>query len=169
MRLLLVEDDKALNAQLTVQLQRAGYAVDAATDGREGLYLGREHAYDAAVIDLGLPELDGLQLIRQLRAEAVNFPILVLTARGRWQDKVEGLEAGGDDYLVKPFHWEELRARLNALLRRSAGVASPLLRFGPLEIRTQSRQVMVDGAPVELTSYEYNTLEYLALRPGQVV
>lgn len=169
MRLLLVEDEQALREQLAQQLDKHGYAVDSAADGREALYLAGEFTYDLAVIDLGLPGIDGLAVIRQLRQDQHRFPILVLTARGRWQDKVAGLEAGGDDYVVKPFHLEEVLARLNALLRRSGGFASPVLGFGPLAIDTAAQQVSVHGAPVELTAYEYKALLYLAHRHGQVV
>lgn len=169
MRLLLMEDEDALRETLTDHLRRGGYAVDSAADGRDGLHLGREIDYDIAVVDLGLPGLDGLELIRQLRAAQRRFPILVLTARGRWQDKVEGLEAGGDDYLVKPFHTAELKARLNALLRRAAGFASPWQRFGRLCIDTAAQQVEVDGSPVSLTAYEYRALEYLARHRGSVI
>ncbi|WJW75405.1 response regulator transcription factor [Thiohalobacter sp. IOR34] len=169
MRLLLVEDEAALREQLAERLRAAGYAVDLAADGEEGLYLAREYPLDIAVIDLGLPGLSGLEIIRRLRAEGRDLPILILTARGRWQDKVEGLEAGADDYLVKPFEVEELLARLRALLRRSGGWASPRLRCGPIELDTGSQQVSVDGRPVELTAYEYRTLEYLMLHAGEVV
>ena len=136
MRLLVVEDDPALRQQLEDQLSAAGYAVDAAADGSEGLYLGSEFGFDAAVIDLGLPKIDGLELIRRLREQHKIFPIIVLTARGHWQDKVQGLEAGADDYLAKPFEMPELLARLNALIRRAAGYASPLLAVGPCLLYT---------------------------------
>jgi two-component system, OmpR family, response regulator PhoP len=169
MRLLLVEDEAALRGQLAAYLGAQGYVVDAAADGKEGLFLGREYSYDLAIIDLGLPGLSGMELIRELRRLRKTFPVLVLTARGGWQDKVEGLESGADDYLVKPFHNEELRARLNALLRRAGGHATPQLRFGRIVIDTSARRVTCDGAALELTGYEYNTLEYLALRPGRIV
>ena len=169
MRLLLVEDESALREQLAQQLQRHGYAVDEAADGREALYLAGEFDYDLAVIDLGLPVIDGLTVIRKLREQQRRFPILVLTARGRWQDKVEGLEAGGDDYVVKPFQLEEVLARLNALLRRSGGFASPVLNFGSLIIDTAAQEVQVSGAAIELTAYEYKALLYLAHRHGQVI
>jgi len=169
MRLLLVEDEQALREQLQAYLRGLGYTVDVAADGEEGLYFGREYDFDLAIIDLGLPKLDGVGLIRQLRREQRKFPVLILTARGDWQDKVEGLEAGGDDYLVKPFHHEELRARINALLRRSAGQASPVFEFGPLQLDTSAKRVTVQGRELELTSFEYNTLEYLAHNAGKVV
>lgn len=169
MRLLLVEDEEQLRRQVRDTLGAQGYVVDAAADGNEALFLGSENPYDLAIIDLGLPGLGGIDLIRELRRRQRAFPVLILTARANWQDKVEGLEAGADDYLVKPFHNEELRARLNALLRRSAGHASPQLRFGPIEIDTAAKSVRVNGTAIELTGYEYNTLEYLAHRAGQVV
>ena len=169
MRLLLVEDEASLREQLAQQLQRHGYAVDCAADGREALYLIGEYDYDLGVIDLGLPHVDGLSVIRQAREQQKRFPILVLTARGRWQDKVEGLEAGGDDYVVKPFQIEEVLARLNALLRRTSGFASPLLEFGNLILDTAKQEVRVDSVAVELTAFEYKALLYLAHRHGQVV
>ena len=169
MRLLIVEDETELRDQLTDYLKSQQYVVDSAATGTEGLYYGKEYPYDLAIIDLGLPELGGIELIRQLREQDKRFPILILTARGGWQDKVEGLESGADDYLVKPFHNEELRARINALLRRSGGHASPQLNFGSVIVDTAAKTVSCDGKLLELTSYEYNTLEYLAHRAGQVV
>jgi two-component system response regulator PhoP len=169
MRLLLVEDDAALRKQLAEFLGAHGYAVDAAADGKEGLFMGREYSYDLAVIDLGLPGLGGMQLIRELRKQGKAFPVLILTARANWQDKVEGLESGADDYLVKPFHNEELRARLNALLRRAGGHAVPQLKFGGIVIDTVARRVTRDGVPLELTGYEYNMLEYLVHRAGRII
>ncbi|WIO73282.1 response regulator transcription factor [Porticoccaceae bacterium LTM1] len=169
MRLLIVEDEPQLLSQLQQFLTKDGHAVDTADNGVDGLYQGREFPYDLAVVDLGLPQLSGIEIIKTLRRENKTFPILILTARGSWQDKVEGLEAGADDYLVKPFHQEELRARINALLRRSSGHASAELRFGPLVIDTTAKQVRVNGQAQELTSYEYNTLEYLAHHAGKVI
>ncbi len=169
MRVLIVEDDQNLRDQLASHLSADGFAVDAAADGEEGLYFGREYAYDAAVVDLGLPKIDGIDLIRRLRQENRGFPILVLTARGHWQDKVQGLEAGADDYLAKPFHMEELLARLNALIRRAAGYASPVLVQGDLQLDSAKKEVRVLGAAVELTAYEYKVLEYLMLNPDRVV
>ena len=169
MHLLLVEDEPGLRDQLTDRLRGAGYSVTAAVDGEEGLFQATEVPFDAAIIDLGLPRLSGIDLIRQARARGAVFPILILTARGRWQDKVEGLEAGADDYLVKPFQYEELEARVHALLRRAAGWASSTLAFGPLELDTRAKRVTVHDAPVELTAYEYNVLEYLALNAGKAV
>jgi two-component system, OmpR family, response regulator PhoP len=167
MRVLVVEDEKALREQIVQLVESEKYACDSAADGREGLFLGSEYDYDLAIIDLGLPLLDGTQLIKQLRAKERNYPILILTARGNWQDKVEGLETGADDYLTKPFHPEELRARLHALLRRANGHAVPVLRYGPLSIDTSARRVHRNDCEVELTSFEYNTLTYLALHAGK--
>ncbi len=169
MRLLLVEDDLPLLAQLSERLERQGYAVERADNGTEALYLGREFPLDLAIVDLGLPDLSGLEVIRRLRAEGKRFPILILTARGRWQEKVEGLEAGADDYLVKPFRFEELLARLNALARRSGGWASPRLDYGRMVLDTARQALEVDGRPVPLTAYEYRVLEYLMLHGGQVI
>ncbi|UZJ42910.1 response regulator transcription factor [Marinimicrobium sp. C6131] len=169
MRLLVVEDDPALRTQIQQQLHAEGFAIDLAPDGREGLFLGQEHPYDLAIIDLGLPDLDGVSLIRTLRAEGHSYPILILTARSAWQDKVEGLEAGADDYLTKPFHPEELRARLNALLRRASGLASSVIEGGPIAIDTIARRVTLKGEPVTLTGYEYQALAYMALNSGKVV
>ena len=169
MRILVVEDEIQLQEQLREKLRTAGYVVDSAADGEEGLYYGREYEYDAAVIDLGLPKLGGIEVIARLRAEDRRFPVLILTARGHWQDKVEGLEAGADDYLTKPFQMEELLARLNALLRRAAGYASPLISEGPLSLDTARKEVRVHDSPVELTAYEYRVLEYLMLNPSRVV
>ncbi len=169
MRILIVEDEKELREQISKLVSAEKFVCDTAADGREGLYLGEEYDYDLAIIDLGLPLLDGTELIRQLRAKQRHFPILILTARGAWQDKVEGLEAGADDYLTKPFHPEELRARINALLRRASGHASPLLSYGPLSIDTSGRRVLLNNQEVELTSFEYNTLVYLALNPGKAI
>lgn len=169
MRILIVEDEAPLRLQLAAQLREAGYAVDEAADGEEGLYWGREVPFDAAIVDLGLPRLSGLELIRQLRQHGQVFPVLILTARGRWQEKVEGLEAGADDYVVKPFQMEELLARLKALVRRAAGWSQPVLNVGPIALDTVSKQVSVDGVAIELTAYEYNLLEYLMLHAGDVV
>lgn len=169
MRLLLVEDEPQLRENLQEFLVKSDYSVDSAADGREGLFLGSEHPYDIGIIDIGLPEINGIELIKRLRKQDIAFPILILTARGNWQDKVEGLEAGADDYLVKPFHNEELRARLNALARRSKGHASPELHYEALTINTASKVVTVNGEDLTLTQYEYNTLEYLALNYDRVI
>jgi len=169
MRLLLVEDDESLNRSLTSQLEEAGYDVDSAFDGREGLYLAKEYSIDLAVIDLGLPLLTGVEVIKQIRLAGKAFPILVLTARDRWQDKVEALKIGADDYVVKPFHVEELLARVDALLRRAGGWAQSELRCGPVVLDTRSQSVTLDGEPLELTSFEYKLLEYLMLHAGEVI
>lgn len=169
MRILVVEDEPNLLSQLQARLREAGYIVDVAADGEEGLYYGREYEYDAAIIDLGLPKLDGIDLIGALRKLKRDFPVLVLTARGHWQDKVEGLEAGADDYLTKPFQIEELLARLNALLRRAAGYSSPVITDGSLSLDTAKKEVRVDDNLIELTAYEYKVLEYLILNPSRVV
>lgn len=169
MRVLVVEDEAPLREQLSAQLRGEGYAVDAAATGAEGLFLGAEYPVDVAVVDVGLPDTSGIQVIRELRARGRRFPVLILTARGRWEDKVEGLEAGADDYLVKPFHPQELLARLRALMRRAAGWSQPVLRCPPVELDTGSRELCVNGRAVELTAYEYRVLEYLMLRSGTVV
>lgn len=169
MRILIVEDEPKLRQQLQARLQADGHIIDAAPDGAEGLYLGREFPVDLAIIDLGLPKLPGLELIRQLRAAERTFPILVLTARDRWQDKVEGLEAGADDYLVKPFQMEELLARVNALLRRAAGWTQTVLEAGPIRLDPRRQEVSVHSQPIELTAFEYRLLEYLMFEAGKVV
>lgn len=169
MRLLVVEDESLLRQQLVLGLQKAGFVVDDAADGKAGLFYALEYEYDAAIIDLGLPLLDGISVIRKLRESGRKYPVLILTARGDWQDKVAGLDAGADDYVVKPFRLEEIQARLNALLRRAAGFASPQIAAGPISLDTTSKRVTVHGNPVELTAYEYKTLEYLMLHIDQVV
>lgn len=169
MRLLIVEDEVLLAAQVDKFLRENDFVVDMATDGEEGLYYAREYDYDAAVIDLGLPKLTGIELIKTLRREGNTVPVLILTARSDWRDKVGGLEAGADDYLTKPFHMEELLARLKVLIRRAAGFASSLIEHGPLRLDTSSKEVRVGGALVELTAFEYRLLEFLALNPSRVV
>ncbi|NOX91284.1 MAG: response regulator transcription factor [Gammaproteobacteria bacterium] len=169
MRVLIVEDEEQLRTQLATRLRQEGFAVDEVADGREGLFFGREYPVDVGVVDLGLPEISGIEMIRQLRAAGRDFPILILTARDRWQDKVEGLDAGGDDYLVKPFHMEELIARIRALLRRAVGWTQSVVMFGPLTLDSLAQKVTMYDKPVELTAYEYRVLEYLIVRAGQVV
>lgn len=169
MRVLVVEDDAPLRERLADALGKQGFAVECAGDGDEGLYFGREFPFDVGIIDLGLPGLSGMKLIKRLREENISLPILILTARDRWQDKVEGLRAGADDYLTKPFHMEELMARLNALVRRSAGWSKPVLDAGPVRLDTTAQQVTLSGESVELTGYEYKILEYLMLHAGEVV
>ena len=169
MRVLVVEDETSLREALKGELVAAGYTVDMAADGEEGLYMASEYPIDVAIVDLGLPKLSGLELIRQLRARGKTCGVLILTARDRWQDKVEGLSAGADDYVAKPFHFAEVQARLGALLRRAGGWASPKLACGPIELDTRAQVVLVNGAVVELTSFEYRILEHLMLRAGEVI
>lgn len=169
MRVLLIEDDPRLVESLSAQLREAGFAVDVSTDGIEGLYVGEEFPVDLAIIDLGLPELSGLEVIRRLRKRGRDFPILVLTARSDWQDKVQGLEAGADDYVTKPFQFEELMARINALMRRAGGHAQPEVKLGPVTVDLSAQRVFRDGAEIELTTYEYKVLNYLVMHPDEVV
>lgn len=169
MRLLIIEDEPNLREQLQKYLQQNGFAVDVAEDGEAGLFMGREYPFDMAIVDLGLPKLSGIDVIQNWRELKKSFPVLILTARGKWQDKVEGLEAGADDYLVKPFHNEELLARVRALLRRSAGVTQPLIQFGTISINTSSQSVLVNDSELELTAYEYKVIEYLVMNQDKVV
>lgn len=169
MRVLIAENDMALQTEIANALRAHGFAVDTSGDGEEALYCGNEYPLDVAILDLGLPGRNGLDVLRAWRDAGRTFPVLILTARGRWQDKVTGLEAGADDYLVKPFHIEEVVARLRALLRRSAGWSSPVLEVGSIAIDTTAQTVTVDGQRVVLTSYEYRLLEYLAMHAGEVV
>jgi two-component system response regulator PhoP len=169
MRVLVIEDDAGLRAQLVENLKDAGNVVDAAADGDEGVYFGREFEYDAAVVDLGLPKRDGISVIKALRGLGRSLPILILTARAHWQDKVVGLEAGADDYLTKPFHMEELRARLNALMRRAAGHASPVITVGAFALDTARKEARVGDDTIELTAFEYRVLEYLVINAARVV
>ncbi len=167
--MLVVEDDPDLNRQLVTALGDAGYAVDTAFDGEEGHYLGDTEPYDAIVLDLGLPKIDGLSVLEQWRRNDRKMPVLILTARERWSDKVAGMDAGADDYVAKPFHMEEVLARLRALLRRAAGHASNLLECGPLQLDTKSARVTVSGQAVKLTSLEYRVLTYLIMHRSRVV
>lgn len=169
MRALIVEDESTLRQQLIAALRQQGFAIDEAGDGDEGLYLAVNMPVDLAIIDIGLPGRDGLSLIRSLRQQDRHYPVLVLTARDRWQDKVDGLEAGADDYLAKPFHMEELLARIRALLRRTGGWSDSLLQFERMSIDTRTQQVQVDGQAIELTAYEYRVLAYLATQAGSVI
>jgi two-component system response regulator PhoP len=169
MRVLVIEDEPQLRRQVAERLVREGFQVDASGDGQEGLYFATEYPIDAAVVDLGLPGLPGLDLIRAVRARGNALPILVLTARSRWQDKVEGLEAGADDYLAKPFEMAELVARVKALLRRAAGAAASALSCGPIAVDLAAQRVTVRGNAIELTSYEYRLLEYLVRHRPKVV
>jgi two-component system response regulator PhoP len=169
MRVLVVEDEQVLREALRENLTAAGFTVDVAADGEEGLFAGLEYPIDIAIVDLGLPKLPGIDLIRRLRAEGKQFPILVLTARDRWQDKVQGLDAGADDYVAKPFHFEEVQARLQALMRRTGGWASAVLACGPVTLDTRTQTVSVEGRAVELTTFEYRILEHLMLKAGEVI
>lgn len=169
MRLLLVEDDTALRDHLQARLRKEGYAVDAASDGEEGEYYALEYPIDLAIIDLGLPKRSGVDVIRTIREHGKVYPVLILTARARWQEKVEGLEAGADDYMVKPFHVEELLARLRALTRRAAGIANSVIRCGPVTLDSGSQRVSVADRDLELTAYEYRLLHYLMLHAGKVI
>ncbi len=169
MRLLVIEDDNTLRETLAAQLVESGFAVEQAADGKEGLYFGLEYPIDLAIIDLGLPEMSGLEIIRELRKQGKSFPILILTARDRWEDKVDGLDAGADDYVVKPFQFEEVIARVNALVRRSGGWASSEMIAGPVSLDLSRQEVKVNDVAVELTSFEYKIIEYLMVRAGQVI
>mgnify|MGYP001822696617 FL=1 len=169
MRVLVIEDEGALREQLVKSLRQAGYAVDAADSGQEAVYMGSEYPVDVAVLDLGLPDIDGLEVLNRWREAGFDFPVLVLTARSRWDEKVEGLENGADDYLAKPFHMEEVVARLRALVRRSSGWATRVLMSGPITLDTGTHQVRVDDREIELTAYEYRLLEYLMLHAGEVI
>ncbi len=169
MRVLVIEDEGALREQLVQSLRQAGYAVDATDRGEEGAYMGREYPVDVAVLDLGLPDIDGLEVLSRWRDAGFDFPVLVLTARSRWDEKVAGLENGADDYLAKPFHMEEVLARLRALVRRSSGWATRVLMAGPITLDTGTHQVHVGERELELTAYEYRLLEYLMLHAGEVI
>jgi two-component system, OmpR family, response regulator PhoP len=169
MRILLIEDDPGIRSQVRRQLEKEGYRVDECADGKEGLYFATEYPVDAAIVDLGLPGLSGLDLIKRLRESGNALPVLVLTARGRWQERVEGLEAGADDYLPKPFEMQELSARLKALLRRVIGAPQYLINCSRFVLNLETQQVMLDDKEVELTCYEYRLLEYLAKKHGKIV
>jgi two-component system response regulator PhoP len=169
MRLLVIEDDATLRESLVKGLTKAGFAVEQAADGKEGLYCAQEYPIDLAIIDLGLPEVSGLDIIRTVRAAGKSYPILILTARDRWEDKVDGLSAGADDYVVKPFHFEEVSARVNALLRRSGGWATSQLDAGPVSLNMSRQELKVADQAIELTSFEYKIIEYLMVRAGQVI
>ena len=169
MRILLVEDEPLLRAPLRSGLEAAGYVVDEADNGRDAHFLGDTEAFDAVVLDLGLPVIDGLTVLKRWRDAGRTVPVLILTARDNWSEKVAGIDAGADDYLTKPFHLEELLARLRSLIRRAAGQASPVLRCGDLQLDTRSGRVTLAGQPVALTSHEFKVLDYLMHRPGAVV
>jgi len=169
MKVLLVEDEPTLRAQLRAGLEEGGYAVDEADNGRDGHHLGASEAFDAVVLDLGLPVLDGISVLKRWREAGLTLPVLILTARDSWHEKVAGIDAGADDYLAKPFHMEELLARLRGLIRRAQGLASPLLQCGALMLDTRSSRVTLNGQQVNLTSHEFKLLSYLMHRPGSVV
>ncbi|GGH13971.1 DNA-binding response regulator [Alsobacter metallidurans] len=169
MRLLVVEDDKDLNRQIVTALEQAGYAVDRAYDGEEGLYLGESEPYDAVILDLGLPKLDGVGVLQSWRRGGRSMPVIILTARDRWSDKVQGFDAGADDYVTKPFHMEEILARVRAVVRRAAGHATSELSCGPVRLDTRAGRVTVDGNAVKLTSHEYRLMAYLMHHTGRVV
>ena len=169
MRVLLVEDDPTLNRQLDMALQAAGYAVDVSTNGRDAWALGDAEDFDAVVLDLGLPQMDGLTVLKRWRAAGRSMPVLILTARDHWHEKVAGIDAGADDYLTKPFHTEELLARLRGLIRRASGHASPVLVCGPVELDTRSGRVTLNGQLLPLTSHEFKVLAYLMHHAGAVV
>ncbi|MBG6143456.1 MAG: response regulator transcription factor [Rhodobacteraceae bacterium] len=169
MRILVVEDDTDLNRQLVTAFEEAGYVVDSAADGEEGHFLGETEPYDAVVLDLGLPTLDGLSVLENWRRDGRTMPVLILTARDRWSDKVAGIDAGADDYVAKPFHMEEVLARVRALVRRAAGHASNELICGPVRLDLRAGRVTVDGNPIKLTSHEYRLLSYLLHHRGKVI
>lgn len=169
MRALVIEDDPDLRGQIAKFLTDEGFAVDVAADGDNGIYMAEEYPADVAIVDLGLPGVEGLEIIRRVRKTGRKYPILILTARDGWETKVEGLEAGADDYLVKPFHKEELLARVRALVRRTGGWTQATLNSGPYTVDVSARSVLVDGKPVELTSYEFRVLEYLLTHAGKVI
>ncbi len=169
MRLLVVEDDANLNRQLVAALTDAGYVVDHAMDGEEGHYLGDTNPYDAVILDLGLPVIDGVSVLEKWRRAGRKMPVLILTARDRWSDKVSGFDAGADDYVTKPFNMEEILARIRALVRRAAGQVTSELTCGPVVLDTKGARVSVDGMPIKLTSLEYKVLEYLMMHMGKVI
>jgi two-component system response regulator PhoP len=169
MRAIVIEDDIDIQQQIVTRLKAEGFAVDSADSGDEGLYLMQEYPADVAIVDLGLPRMSGLEVINKTREQGNNVPILILTARGRWQDKVEGLDAGADDYLVKPFHHEEMMARIRVLIRRASGWSDSRILCAPLALDTATQRTYVDDREVELTAYEYKVLEYLMLHAGEVI
>jgi two-component system OmpR family response regulator len=169
LRILVVEDDPALNGQLVEALTEAGYAVDKAFDGEEGHFLGDTEPYDAVVLDIGLPQMDGISVLEAWRRDGRAMPVLILTARDRWSDKVQGIDAGADDYVAKPFHMEEVLARLRALLRRAAGHASNEIEAGPIRLDTKAGKVTVDGRAIRLTSHEFRLLAYMMHHKGEVI
>ena len=169
MRILVVEDDKDLSRQLKQMLKDAGYAVDVANDGEEGHYLGDTEPYDAVVLDLGLPLIDGVSVLQKWRTDGKTFPVLILTARDQWSEKVAGFDAGADDYLTKPFHTEELMARLRALIRRASGHSTDTIEIGDLTVDNRAARAFVDGMAIKLTSHEFRLLSYMASHKGRVI
>ena len=169
MRAIVIEDDIDIQRQIVERLKSEGFAVDSTDNGDEGLYLVQEYPADVAIIDLGLPKMSGLEVIRRIREQGNKLPILILTARGRWQDKVEGLDAGADDYLVKPFHHEEMMARIRVLIRRASGWSGSRIVCSPVVLDTTTPRTYVDQRELELTAYEYKVLEYLMLHAGEVI
>jgi two-component system response regulator PhoP len=169
MRAIVIEDDLDIQGQIVDRLKKEGFAVDSADNGGEGLYLLEEYPSDVAIIDLGLPELSGLEVINSIRKKGNNIPILILTARGRWQDKVEGLDAGADDYLVKPFHHEEMMARIRVLIRRASGWSDSRIVCSPVILDTSTQRTYVGERELDLTAFEYKVLEYLMLHAGEVI
>ncbi len=169
MRILVIEDEPILGRQLTLALQEGGYTVDLATNGQDGLHLGQEESFDAVVLDLGLPVMDGLTVLKRWRAAGRKMPAIILTARDTWSDKVEGIDAGADDYLAKPFHMEELLARIRGVIRRSVGAPSPLLTWDNVRLDTVSGRVSIDGVTVNLTAQEFKILSWLMHHPNEVV
>jgi len=169
MRILIVEDDPDLSRQLATALKDAGYAVDVANDGEEGHFLGDTEPYDAVILDLGLPVIDGISILQKWRADGKSFPVIILTARDQWSEKVSGFDAGADDYLTKPFHTEELLARLRALVRRAAGHTTDTIDIGDLMVDNRSARAFVDGMPIKLTSHEFRLLSYMAMHVGKVI
>lgn len=169
MRILIVEDDPDLSRQLGEALKDTGYAVDVAADGEEGHFLGDTEPYDAVVLDLGLPLIDGVSVLQKWRSDGKTFPVIILTARDQWSEKVSGFDAGADDYLTKPFHTEELLARLRALVRRAAGHSTDTIEIGDLMVDNRAARAFVDGSPIKLTSHEFRLISYLAMHKGRVI
>jgi len=169
MRAIVIEDDLNIQRQIVERLKKEGFAVDSADNGSEGLYLLEEYPSDVAIIDLGLPQLSGLEVINIIRKQGMKIPILILTARGRWQDKVKGLDAGADDYLVKPFHHEEMMARIRVLIRRASGWSDSRIVCSPVVLDTATQRTYVEERELDLTAFEYKVLEYLMLHAGEVI
>ena len=169
MRAIVIEDDADIQRQIVERLKSEGFAVDSADNGDDGLYLVQEYPADVAIVDLGLPKMSGLDVINRIRAQGNRLPILILTARGRWQDKVEGLDAGADDYLVKPFHHEEMMARIRVLIRRASGWSDSRIVCAPVSLDTATQRIYVGERELDLTAYEYRVLEYLMLHAGEVI